>query len=153
MTDDTGKARAAAAGAANLQRWREAHPSGGNLRHGAFSKHFRKRYTDLRTTEGKALRAIIDELKADLGEVSAGQALILGQIRSKLVVLLQIGQYVDKQPSAITKKGELLGCLGRGYTAYSEALRRDIEMLYSLARKRPPRTPSLEDYLEKGPKL
>ena len=150
MTDDNGRARSASAGAANLKRWKAVNPPGGNLRHGAFSKHIRKRYSDLRTTEGKALRAIIDELKADLGKISAGQALILGQIRSKLVVLLQIGQYVDKQPSAITERGELLGCLGRGYTAYSEALRRDIEMLYNLARRRPSKVPSLDDFLEKG---
>lgn len=139
--------KSAAAGAANLQRWRDAHPEGGALRHGAYSRQIRQRFTDGRTSEGRALRAIMDELQADLGATSAGQSLILGRIQEKLIVLMQIGAYVDKQPSVITAKGELLPCLGRGYTAFSEALRRDIELLYVMAKRTPSKVPSLSEYL------
>jgi hypothetical protein len=147
MAGGNGKSRSIAAGTANLQRWRAAHPEGGALRHGAYSQQVRQRYSDARTTEGRALRAVMDELRKDLGTVSVGQSLILGRVREKLIVLMQIGAYVDKQPSAITAKGELLPCLGRGYTAFSEALRRDVELLYVMAKRTPSKVPSLSEYL------
>ena len=130
-----------------LARWKANHPEGPNFRHGAWSVHVRKRYADGRTREGKALQAVIRGLASDVGELSAGQALILDRIREKLVVLMQIGAYVDKQPSCITPTGELLPCLGRGYTAFSEALRRDVELLYSMAARKPSKAPDLQTYL------
>jgi hypothetical protein len=119
----------------------------GVISHGGYSVQVRQRYSDARTTEGRALRAVMDGLRKDLGTVSIGQSLILGRVREKLIVLMQIGSYVDKQPSAITAEGELLPCLGRGYTAFSEALRRDVELLYVMAKRTPARVPSLSEYL------
>jgi hypothetical protein len=121
------------------------------LRHGAYSKHFRKRYSDARTTEGRQLRAVINGLITDLGgmpNLTAGQLLILDRIKEKLVVLTQIGQYVDKQPSAITDGGDLLPCLGRGYTGYSEAVRRDVLALYEIASRKPSPVSDLAAYLK-----
>jgi hypothetical protein len=118
-----------------------------NLKHGAYCSHTRKRYTDLRTREGKALNAVLRGLRDDLGDISAGQQLMLDRIKEKLVVLQQIGQYVDRQPSVVTEAGELLPCLGRGYSTYAEGLRRDIEALYTLAGKQAKRGPSLQEYL------
>lgn len=42
----------------------------------------------------------------------------------------------------------LLPCLGRNYTSFSEALRRDLESFYSLANKKPSRLPDLETYIK-----
>lgn len=152
MNDDP-KARRKAAGAANLAKWKGEHPAGGNFRHGAFSRHFAKRCSDARTTAGRALRDVMRELEADLGKISAGQRIILGRVREKLIVLSAIGAHIDKQKTVLTKDGGLLPCLRWGYTTYSEALRRDIDLLYTLAHKRPSKAASLEDYLEKVPKL
>ena len=128
----------AAAGQENLQKWLAENPSRGNLKHGANSKHMKKRYDDLRTSEGRQLRTVMEDLIADLGGsavLTAPQRLFLDNIRSKLIVLFQISKYVSGQQSIINLKGELLPVLGRNYTTYSEALRRDLEALFGLKRR------------------
>ena len=132
----TGKS--AEAGGKNLKEWLDKNPAHGHLTHGATSSTVRKRYSDLRTTQGKQLQAIIDGLIDDLGGkavLTSAQNLLLQNIRSKLIVLLQISKYADQQVSLINKEGELLPCLGRNYTTYSESLRRDLEALFSVKRK------------------
>lgn len=117
--------------------------------HGADSKVVRQRYSDKRTREGKRLAAILDELRQEVGpDLSAGQCLLLDRIREKLIVLIQIGAYVDKQQSVITAEGALLPCLGKGYTTYAESLRRDIEALYSTPNKRQKQIPTIRDLVE-----
>ncbi len=137
-----------AIGAEALKKWHREHPEGRNFRHGATSAHFRKRFSDARTVEGKWLRAVIGELRRDLGTTSAGQEIILARLREKLSTLHAIGSYRDRQPSVLTPEGALLPCLGQNYIAYSESLRRDIDQLYSLAaRKIAKAPPSLAEYL------
>ena len=137
------------AGAKNLAKWKAENPSGGNLKHGGWSRHFRKRYGDKRTREGKRLDGAINALVEDLGgseSVSAAQRLLLDNIRSKLIVLFQISKFVDRQPDIIDKNtGKLLSCLAHNFTSYSEALRRDLEALVKLSNN--PKPPSLEDYI------
>lgn len=128
----------AEAGAANLAKWKEENPAGGHLTHGATSATVRKRYTDMRTSEGKQLQAVIDGLVDDLGGkavLTAAQNLLLQSIRSKLIVVMQISKFADMQISLINSDGELLPCLGRNYTTYSESVRRDLEALFSVKRK------------------
>ncbi len=108
-------------------------------RHAAYSSQIRRRYSDKRTKEGKRLAAILHELVQDVGpDLSVGQCLILDRIREKLIVLMQIGAYVDEQQSVVTAEGALLPCLGKGYTTYAESLRRDLEALYSTGKRRKP---------------
>jgi hypothetical protein len=131
----------AAAGARNLANWKSENPQGGNYKYGGYSGHIRQRYSDRRTKEGKQLASIMEALIEDLGgaaDITAAQRLLLENIRSKLIVLLQISKYVDLQENIINSKGELLPCLGRGYTTYSESLRRDLEALFSIKRKSTP---------------
>jgi hypothetical protein len=143
--------KGAQTGAANLAKWKAENPQGGNLKHGAYSKHFRKRYSDKRTREGKQLAAALQNLVTDIGpNLSAGQCLLLDRIREKLIVLMQIGKYADQQLSLINEKGELLPCLGRNYTSFSEALRRDVEAIYNLATKKPSRIPSIREIVEES---
>lgn len=128
----------AEAGAANLQKWKQENPAGGAVTHGAFSKNVRARYGDGRTQEAKRLNTVIKNLIDDLGgakNISAPQSLLLDNIRSKLIVLFQISQYVDNQETIINKDGDLVSCLGKNFTTYSESLRRDLEALYSIKRK------------------
>ena len=135
------------AGAKNLAKYKAENPSGGRLSHGAHSRHVRKRYSDLRTTEGQQLKAIIDGIIDDLGgqsKVTNSQRLLLDNIKAKIIVILQISKYVDQQDSIIQKDGSLLPCLGRGFTAYSEAIRRDIQALHDMATKKPERVPTIE---------
>jgi hypothetical protein len=118
-----------------------------NSKHGAYSRHVRKRYSDRRTTEGKRLAAIMNALVEECGpDPTVAQYLILDRVREKLIVLMQIGQYVDRQPCVITKEGSLLPCLGKGYTTYAESLRRDLETLQKMAKKGSGKT--LQEILE-----
>ena len=127
----------AEAGAANLAKYRETNSTPA-LKHGAFSKNIRARYSDGRTQEAKKLNTVMKGLVDDLGgqgNLTAPQSLLLDNIRSKLVVIFQISQYVDRKDSIINEDGELIACLGRNFTTYSESLRRDLEALYSVKRK------------------
>jgi len=125
------------AGRQNLLDWKQDHPEGGNLKHGAYSHAIRQRYGDKRYREGKQLARIMKGLREELGgngNISMAAQLILDSIKSKIVVILQIGKYVDRQIEIIDPKtGELLPCLGRNFTVYAESLRRDLQALASMA--------------------
>ena len=126
------------AGEKNLKKWLDKHPERGAVKHGAYSSTVRKRYSDKRTSEGKQLAGIINGLIGDLGgntNITSAQRLLLENIRSKLIVVMQISKYADRQISLINSDGELLPVLGKNFTAYSESLRRDLESLFSVKRK------------------
>lgn len=123
----------ARAGARNLAKWLKENPP--HLRHGAYSKHIRRRYSDKRTREGKQLALIMRNLRDDLGpDISEGQNILLNRIAEKLRVLMSIGQFIDLRLSLINRKGELLPCLGRNYLAFSESVRRDLEAAYLMSK-------------------
>lgn len=121
-----------------------------NITHGAFSGNIRDRYSDLRTVEGQQLKAIMDEIVNDLGgpsELMGGQELLLSSIRSKVIIVLQIGRFVDRQMDVIDPDGHLLGCLGTHYLAYSNALRLDLLALYQMSDRKPTKNIDLDKYL------
>jgi hypothetical protein len=134
--------KSAEAGAKNLAKWQAENPDfwrKSSYRHGAFSMRQRQRYSDRRTTEGKQLKAIMEDIRADLGQehkISGAQRLLLDGIRSKIIVLLQISSYVDKQPSIVNDKGEVISCLSNTYRQYTDSLRKDLQALH-LTTKRP----------------
>ena len=120
---------------------------GHSTEHGAFAKHFRKRYSDLRTREGKRLKEVMDALVADLGgQPTIMQQLGLGNIRTELIVLFQISKWIDKQESLIAPDGDLIPVLRGSYLQYSNSLRADLESLAKLAGKK--QAPSLDEYLD-----
>ena len=140
MTKKDHKQTPAEAGQANLEKWLEANPSRGNLKHGAHSVEVKAKYASKRFKEGRHMARIMKALVDDLGgheAVTAAQQLLLDNIRSKLIVLLSIGKFIDCQELIISPSGELLPCLGRNYTAYSEALRRDLVVLKALGKGNP----------------
>lgn len=110
----------------------------GVIKHGAFSKVVRRRYSDRRTTEGKQLATIMREITLDLGgeaALSASQRLILSAMKSKLQVILQISRYADRQLDLIDNDGQLIPVLRSTLTHYQAELRRDIELLHGMSRK------------------
>ena len=134
----TAKRKQREAGKKNLQKYLESSPAPPALKHGAYSQVIRHRYTDNRFKEAKQLKTITQDLIQDLGgeaNVSAAQRLLLENVRSKLIVLLQIGAYIGQQESIIDAEGNLLPCLAHGYTTYAESLRRDLEALFAVKRK------------------
>jgi len=137
-------------GAKHLTKWREANPWGSRLSHGYCSQHFKERFSDLRTVEGKGLRAAINDLVSDLGgpeNLTAGQNILLARIREKLIVLAGIGKYVDRLPEMVTEGGDLPPVLRGPYASYSESLRRDLLTLYDLVDRRPSKVPDLDAYI------
>ena len=119
--------------------------------HGAYCQHFAKRYSDARTREGKQLKDIMDSLVEDLGgheNLNAGQRLLLDTVQSKLIVILQVGKYVDQQPNII-KDGELLPVLGKSYLAYLNALRLSLAELYKDNHKSKGQERTLEEICQK----
>ena len=143
----------------NLLDWKQDHPEGGNLRHGMYSVHMRERFSDARTSEGRQLKAILKELVEDIGGqggISAGQRMIIDtSIRPKLITLLCIADWVDrqKQESIIDEKGELAKCLSTNYLAFTNSLRLDLVALYSAMNStKPSRVPSIEQIIAGGGK-
>jgi hypothetical protein len=139
-----------AAASRNLKKFWEENPAGNNLQHGAKSAIVRKRYSDRRTTEGQALAAVMEQIEADLGgprEINAAMRIILGNVRSKLIVLWQLSDYLDRQVSLVRDEDqEALPCL-KMYMQTSESLRRDLDKLAEMATKKPAKVPDLGTYL------
>ena len=119
-----------------------------SIQHGAYSSRIRRRYTDGRTREGKQLQAVMDSLVDDLGgqeNLTAAQRVLLSTIESKLIVVLQIGKFIDKQDEII-KNGELLPVLGKNYLAYLNSLRLALDQLYK-GHSAKSKVPTIEEYL------
>lgn len=140
----------------NLLDWKATHPEGGNFRHGAFSVHKRERFSDARTSEGRQLKAILKELVEDIGgqsRISAGQRMLVDtNIRPKLITLLCIADWVDrqKQESIISEAGELAKCLSTSYLAFTNSLRLDLIALYGLNSTRRSKVPTIGEVLAMG---
>jgi len=118
--------------------------------HGAYTGHIRRRYSDKRYREGKQLQIVMDALIDDLGgqdSLTAGQRLLLDTIQSKLIVVLQIGKYVDEQPELI-KDGQLIPVLGKNYLAYLNSLRLALDQLYKDNHKNKGKIPTIKEIIE-----
>ena len=125
--------------------------AGRTIKHGAFSKYIRQTYSDLRTTKGKAVREIIDGIIQDKGgadQLTAGDQILLSNVRSKIIFLLEISRYVDQLDDIITPDGDLPPVLGRHFNNFSESLRRDLQYLYaSVPAKGSMRVPSIQEII------
>jgi hypothetical protein len=136
------------AGQKNLERWLEQNPQRGFYKHGGHSRHVAQKYQDKRTREGKQLAAIREAIITDIGgqgALNAGQRLMLDNLMSVLVVITQVGKYVDEQPSVITG-GDLLPVLRKSFISYLNTCGRLVETLYGL--RKPKDRPDLKRYLE-----
>lgn len=114
---------------------------------GPKSEYVRRRFTDMRTREGKALLDTINGLRDDLGTVSRGQEIILANLSAQLSVVRAISRWIDRQESVIGRDGRLLHILQANFITYCNAIQRSVRELYDLAGKKPQRTVDLESYL------
>ena len=120
----------------------------GRIVHGAYSERMRARYSDERTAEGRQPKATMDDLISDLGgheNLTSDQRIILDSVRSLLIVLRRIGEYVDRQESII-KDGQLLPVLGKNYLGYLNSLRLTLDQLFK-DRGKHQKGPDLKDYI------
>ena len=81
--------------------------------------------------------------------LTAGQRLLLDTIQSKLIVVLQIGKYVDEQPELI-KDGQLISVLGKNYLAYMNSLRLTLDQLYKVNHKSKGKVPSIKEIISEA---
>jgi hypothetical protein len=121
--------------------------------HGAASVTVAQRYDDLRTEEGKALKAAIDSLMDHYGGPEAisspMQITIDAGIRPKLIVLTQISRWVNKQSEIVDAQGNVPDVLSRVYIAYTNSLMRDLQALSNMAKEAGSnvRPPSIDDII------
>jgi len=113
-------------------------PGGAPITHGVKSKTVAARFSDLRTGRGKALHESINNLVAHFGGPEAVsspmQILIDSAVRPKLIVLMLVSEWVDRQAELIDSAGGIPDVLGKHYLAYTNSLRRDLETLTNLAK-------------------
>lgn len=113
-------------------------------------RHPRQRLFDGRSAEARRLKAVLSSLVEELGGdagLTAAQRLILDQLREKISALQAITQHLDKQAALIGEDGELVPALRRSHLAYSNSIRRDMEVLFGLREKPLKKAPSLKDFL------
>lgn len=107
-------------------------------KHGAYSRRVTRMYKDKRTGPGRKLAMVMNQLIDDLGGASSltqAQHLLLDLVRSKLIILMQLGAYLDKQTNIIDGQGKPLEVLNSLHLNYSKALRQDLETLCGLDRR------------------
>jgi len=138
--------------AAGTKNCIENRPQTPALKHGGFSRHIKSKYSDCRFNAAKELKGIIQRLTDDAGgdgNLSEGQRLMLGVIRSKFIVSKQISDFVAKQEGIVDPKGEILPCL-KSFCTFTEGMRRAIESFYAMGNKKPSRVPSIQEIIAKG---
>ena len=102
----------------------------------------RLRFDDARTAEGKRLNSIMEAITADLPDSLSGfQSVVLANLRSKLIVLMQISAFMDTQLDLVKPNGTVLPVIESTYLKYSESARRDIEALAGMTSTRFKRSP------------
>lgn len=108
-------------------------------KHGAYTVHLKKRFSDKRTTEGRKLKAALNGIIKDLGgkdKLNQAQKLILDAIKPKLVIIWQLTRYIDEHPSDIVDRetGDVIPVLRSTLSTFAESMRRDLEALYLMKR-------------------
>jgi hypothetical protein len=100
---------------------------------GIIGKYVRNRYSDRSTPEGKALHAIITAIEKDVGKpFDARQSLLMSVIRSKIVVIMCIGKYLEATDEIIDyQQGSVPHVVDKTFLSYSTSLRSALNELYS----------------------
>ena len=124
---------------------------GGSFKHGvsaAPDNPAMRMYSDKRHAACKMIDKQIQGVREYLGDVTEVQELLLqSNIRPKLVIMHQIGAYLDNLDSIFNKDGSLIAVLGKNYLAYTNALRRDLQAIIEMSAKRPAKVMSIEEII------
>jgi len=138
-------------GARNLAKYTRAHGHTAPLKHGVYSVSVRRKFRDKRTNEGKQLSGAMTSVLDGLGgpeNLDAAQQLILSGLESKLIVVLTISNYLEKQTELIGQDGKLIHILRKDFLNYSKAIKDDLMSLYTLRDRGKPRNiPRLQDII------
>ena len=122
------------------------------MKYGVYSSSARKRFNDKRTREGRALVKVLDSLIQDLGgekAITTAQRLILSSIRSKLVVILLISNWLSLGNEIISKEGKMPEAIDK-LRLFTESLNKDLKRLYEIKKDMPERKFDLAEEIRKG---
>lgn len=103
---------------------------------------------DMRSEAGQAIKRLQIRLETDLGgadNLSTQERLIVDRVVKKALIIEALESYALSRKSIFKRNGELIGCLGRHYLSYTEALRRDLQAIG--LQRRAKDVPNLSDYL------
>ncbi len=123
------------------------------LKHGVHSKMAQGRFGDARTKDYREIETALDRIAGDYGgrsEMSGAQLTLLDSIRPMLIVLIQVGRFVGKRAEVVDEKGNLLPVLDKNFLTYCESIRRHIQAIHELGKKRPTRAPDLTAYIQEN---
>lgn len=113
--------------------------------------HHRRRSLDGRSAEARRTKTILKKLVEDLGGeavLSGAQRLVLTQLSEKIATVHVLASHIRKQAVLIGEDGQLIPALRRSYLAYSNSVRRDVEILFGLRETHSKKAPNLKDYLK-----
>ena len=106
------------------------------FKHGGHSlvKRYREGKLDRRTSMGRYLEDVKNGFIKELGAPTPPQEILLQLIMQKIVFISAIAEYCNNRQGTqvVNVRGELLPCLSKSYIAFSNALVRDIKVLYEL---------------------
>jgi hypothetical protein len=116
-------------------KWKQENPEAAklaNYQHGVYSQTIRNRYADKNTPEGKSLQAIMNGIEKDIGKpFDARQSLLMSLIRSKVIIITQIGKYLESQESIVDyEKGSVPHVVDKTFFTASSSLRSALNELY-----------------------
>jgi hypothetical protein len=109
----------------------------GTNKHGVESSTVRQRFDDLRTAHGQQLAAAMKSLVDHFGaeNITAPMQIMLdANIRPKIITMVLISEWVNRQMELVSPEGELPNVLAKNYIAFSNALRRDLESLAAMSK-------------------
>lgn len=112
--------------------------------------HHRMRSLDGRSAEARRTKTILKKLVEDLGGeagLSGAQRLILTQLSEKIATVHVLSSHIRKQAALIGEDGQLIPALRRSYLAYSNSVRRDVEVLFQLRETPSKKAPDFATYL------
>ena len=125
----------------------------GKKTHGAWSIVQSKNYSIVPAEVRQQLEAVRTNLIEDLGgkDCNQGILILVDRIIEKLMVLSCISEYCCKKESLIDPEtNQLISCLNKNYIGFSNALRLDIQLVYTMANKTPDEGQGLLDnYLKR----
>lgn len=103
------------------------------MTHGVHSKWVLNRYANPSTAEGKSLKAVMNAIEKDIGKpFDARQSLLMSLIRSKVVIIMQIGKYLESKEEIIDyDQGKVPYVVDRTFFHASASLRQALNELYN----------------------
>jgi hypothetical protein len=106
---------------------------------------------DGRSAEARRTKTVLKKMVEDLGGeagLSGAQRLVLTQLSEKIATVHVLATHIRAQAVLIGEDGELIPALRRSYLAYSNSVRRDVEVLFQLRERPSKKAPNLAAFLK-----